>query len=87
MFMFIWHLSFAKSLSLFIFLIVFLCQGQTQRFAMSFNGLFCQVLVAFRWVPIMNFTEKKYTYICEEHSDRASNKVFFVCPNLVVKVP
>ena len=54
---------------------------------MSFNGLFCQVLGAFWWVPMMDFTEKKYNYICEEHSDRASNKVFFVCPNLVVKVP
>ena len=53
------------------------------RFAMGFNGffsLFCQVLGAFWWLPIMVLTEKKYTYICEEHSDRASNKVFLcVC--------
>ena len=52
------------------------------RFVMSFNGffcLFCQVLGALWWVSITVFTEKKYTYICEEHSDRASNKVGFFC--------
>ena len=46
---------------------------------MGFNGffsLFCQVLGTFWWVPIIVLTEKKYTYICEEHSDRANNKVF-----------
>ena len=50
------------------------------KFAMGFNGffgLFCQVLAAFWWVPIMVLTEKKYIYICEEHSDSASNKIFF----------
>ena len=49
---------------------------------MSFNrffSLFCQVLGALWWVPIMVFTEKKYTYICEQHIDRASNKVVFFC--------
>ena len=59
------------------------------RFAMAFNGfysLFCQVLGAFWWVPIMVLTEKKYVYICEEPSDRASNKVFFVCASLITKV-
>ena len=58
-------------------------------FAMGFNGffsLFYQVLGGFWWVPIMVVTEKKYTYIYEEHSDRASNKAFFVCANLIVKV-
>ena len=34
----------------------------------------------------MVLTEKKYTYIYEEHSHRASNKAFFVCANLIVKV-
>ena len=59
------------------------------RFAMGFNEffiLFCQVLGRFWWVPIMVLTEKEYAYIYEEHSDRASNKAFFVCANLIVKV-
>ena len=43
----------------------------------GFFGLFCQVLAAFWWVAIMVLTEKKYIYICEEHSDSASNKIFF----------
>ena len=46
---------------------------------MGFNGffsLFCQVLGTFWWVPSIVLTEKKYTYICEEHSDRANNQVF-----------
>ena len=43
----------------------------------KFSSLFCKVLGAFWWVPIMVLTEKKYTYICEEHSDRESNKSFF----------
>ena len=67
------HLSFAKSFSLLIFLIIFCVR-------MGFNGffsLFCQVLVGFWWVPMMVLTEKNYTYICEENSNRASNKVFF----------
>ena len=58
-------------------------------FAMGFNGffsLFYRVLGGFWWVPIMVVTEKKYTYIYEEHSDRASNIAFFVCANLIVKV-
>ena len=69
------HLSFAKSFSLLIFLIIFCVR-------MGFNGffsLFCQVLVGFWWVPMMVLTEKNYTYICEENSNRASNKVFFLC--------
>ena len=48
-------------------------------FAMGFNGffsLFCQVLGGFWWASIMVLMEKKYTYIYEEHGDRASNKVF-----------
>ena len=79
MFMFIWHLSFAKSLWLLLFFYHFLGQRQ---FAMGFNGffgLFCQVLGAFWWVPIMVLMENKYTYICEEQGDRASNKVFCMC--------
>ena len=59
------------------------------RFAMGLDGLFSlfwQVLGGFWWVPIMVLTERKYTYIYEEHSDRASNKVFCMCGNLTVKV-
>ena len=59
------------------------------RFVIGFNWFFsllCQVLGAFWWVLIMVLTETKYTYIREEHSDRASNKGFFVCANLIVKV-
>ena len=58
-------------------------------FAMNFNGFFgliCQVFGGFWWVPIMVLTEKKYTYIYDEHSDRASKKVSFVCADLIVKV-
>ena len=57
-------------------------------FAISFNGLFslpCQVLGRFFLVPIVVYTEKKYNHIYEEHSDRVSNKDFFVCANLIVK--
>ena len=59
------------------------------RFAMDFNGffsLFCQVLRRFWWVLIVVLTEKEYVYIYEEHSDRASNKAFSVCANLIVKI-
>ena len=34
----------------------------------------------------MVYAEKKYIYIYEEHGDRVSNKAFFVCANLIVKV-
>ena len=81
MFMFIGHLSFAKSLSLLSYLIVFVSKTVFARFTVGFNGffsLFCQVVDAFWWVPIMVLTEKKSTYICEEHSDRVNKKVFFV---------
>ena len=64
------------------FIVIIFCHFLGQRqFAMGFNeffGLFCQVLGAFWWVPIMVLTENKYTYICEEQGDRASNKVFCV---------
>ena len=56
---------------------------------MSFKGffsLFCQVVGGFWWIPIMVYKEKKYTYIYEKHSDRVSNKDFFVCANLIAKV-
>ena len=59
------------------------------RFTMGFNRFFSlswQVLGRFWWVPIVVLTDKKYTYIYEEHSYRASNKAFFVCANLIVKV-
>ena len=73
------HLKFVKSLSLSLLLIPFCVKD-----GLGFNRLFCQVLGGFWWVPIMVFTEKKYTYIYEEHSHRASNKAFFVCANLIV---
>ena len=56
---------------------------------MGFNGffsLFYQVLGGSWWIFIMVLTEKEYTYIYEEHINRASNKAFFVCANLIVKV-
>ena len=34
----------------------------------------------------MVLMEKKYTYIYEKHSDRASNKAILVGTNLVLKV-
>ena len=67
----------------YYFLSFFVSETVFARFAMVFKGfisLFCQVLGAFWWVPFMVLAEKKYTYICEEHRDRASNKGFFcVC--------
>ena len=60
-------LSFAKSLSLSLFLGVFLVlETVFARFAMSFNGffsLFCQVLGGFWWVLNMVLMEKEYAYI------------------------
>ena len=71
------HLSFAKSLSLSLFLIVFCVRRFLQGLQCVLMGFsVCQVFGGFWWVLIMVLTDKKYTYIHEEHIDRASSKAF-----------
>ena len=49
------------------------------RFAIGVNGffsMFCQILGAFWWVPIMVLMEKEHSdTVLKEHSDSARNKV------------
>ena len=88
------HLSFAKSLSLLLFLIVFCVRDGSCKICKGVNGffsMFCQILGAFWWVPIMVLMEKEHSdTVLKEHSDSARNKVCVcvcvcVCANSIVK--
>ena len=72
----------------YYFRLFFVSETVFAWFAIGFHrffSLFCKVLGAFWGVPIMVLTEKKHTYICEEHINRESNKGFFCVSKLDCK--
>ena len=85
MFMFIWHLSFAKSLSLLLFFVIFWVRDSLQWVLMSFSVCSARFLVRSGGFQLW-FLRKISTPTFVRNKAIEQVIKFFACENLIVKV-